>query len=67
MILFYSNCCYDVILRGDFLQKMGININYTECQIECLDAQLPLRNAQEFHKEDMSLFVDTLYAQEDKD
>ena len=61
--VFDSNCCYDIILGGDFLQKTGININYTECQIEWLDAQLPLRNAREFHKEDMNLLVDTLYAQ----
>ena len=64
--MFDSNC-HDVILGGDFLQKTGININYTESQIEWLDAQLPLRNAQEFHKEDMNLLVDTLYAQEDKE
>ena len=50
MIVFDSNCRYDVILGGDLLQKTGININYTECQIEWLDAQLPLRNAQDFHK-----------------
>ena len=52
MILFEAHCRYYVILGGDFLQKTGININYTECQIEWLDTQLPLRNAQEFHKED---------------
>ena len=66
MIMFDSNCRYDVILGGDFLQT-GININYTECQIEWLDGQLPLRNAHEFHKEDKSLLVDTLYAQKDKE
>ena len=49
MIVFDSNCCYDIILGGDFLQKTGININYTECQIELLDGQLPLRNAHELH------------------
>ena len=65
--MFDSNCCYDVILGGDFLQKTGININYTECQIEWLDGQLPLRNAHELHKEDKSLLVDTLYAQEDEE
>ena len=67
MIVFNSNCCYEVILAGDFLQKTGININYTECQIEWLDTQLPLRNAREFHKENMNLLVDTLYEQEDKE
>ena len=67
MIMFVSNCRYDVILGGYFLQKTGININYTECQIEWLDGQLPLRNAHEFHKEYKSLLVDTLYAQEDKE
>ena len=50
MILFDLNCHYDVILGGDFLQKTGININYTECQIEWLDGKLPLINAHEFHK-----------------
>ena len=67
MIVFDSNCCYEVILGGDFLQKTLININYTECQIEWLDGQLPLRNAHEFHKEDKSLLVDMLYAQDDKE
>ena len=65
--MFDSNCLYDVILGGDFLQKTGININYTEFQIEWLDTQLPLRNARVFHKEDMNLLVDALYAQEDKE
>ena len=67
MIVFDSNCRYDVILGGDFLQKTGININYSDYQIEWLDGQLPMRKAHEFHKEDMSLLVDTLYAQEDKE
>ena len=65
MIVFDSNCCYDVILGGDFLHKTGININYTECQIKWLDGQLPLSNAHEFHKEDKSLLVNKLYAQEE--
>ena len=65
--MFNLNCCYDVILGGDFLQKTGININYTECQIKWLDGQLPLRNAHEFHKEDNSLLVDMLYAHEDEE
>ena len=65
--MFDSNCQYDVILGGDFLQKTEININYTECQIEWLDGQLPLRNAHEFHKEDINLLVDMLYAQEDEE
>ena len=67
MIVFDSNCRYDLILGGDFLQKTGIIINYKECQIEWLDRKLPLRNAYEFQKEDISLLVDTLYAQEDKE
>ena len=67
MIVFDSNCHYDVILGGDFLQKTGININYTECHIEWLNGQLPLRNAHEFQKEDKILPVNTLYAQEDKE
>ena len=65
--MFDLNCRYDVILGGNFLQKTGININYTECQIKWLDGQLTLRNAHEFHKEDKSLLFDTLYAQEDKE
>ena len=67
MIVFNLNCCYDVIRGGEFLQKMGININLTEFKIELLDAQLPLTNAQEYHKEDMSLLIDALYAQEYKE
>ena len=67
MIVFDSNCCYDIILGGEFLQKTGIKINYTECQIEWLDGQLPLGNANEFHKEDKSLLFHTLYAQEDEE
>ena len=67
MIVFDLNCCYDVIMGGDFLQKTGININYTECQIEWIDGQLPLRNSHEFQKEDKSLLVNKLYAQEDKE
>ena len=66
MIMFNSNCCYDVNLGGDFLQTAGININYTECQIKWLDWQLPLRNAHEFHKEDKIFLVDSLYAQEEE-
>ena len=67
MIVFIFNRLYDVFLGGDFLQKTGININYTECQIEWLNGQLLLRITQEFHKEDMSLLVDMLYAQEDEE
>ena len=67
MIMFDSNCQYDGILGGDFLQKAGTNINDTECQMEWCNGQLPLRIAHEFHKEDMSLLVDMLYAQEDKE
>ena len=67
MIMFNANCHYDVILGGDFLQKMGININYTEGHIKWLDGQLPLRNAYEFQKEDTNLLVNMLYAQEDKE
>ena len=66
MIVFDLNCCYDVILGGEFLQKTGININYIECQIECLDGQLPLRNAHGFHKEEKSLLVNMMYAQKEK-
>ena len=65
--MFDAHCHYDVILGGDFLQKTGININYTEGQIEWLDGKLPLRDAHEFQKEDMGLLVDTLYAQEDEE
>ena len=67
MIVFNTNCRYDVILGGGFLQKMVININYTEGHIEWLDGKLPLRNTYEFQKEDMNLLVDTLYAQEDEE
>ena len=67
MIVFDSNCCYDFILGGDFLQKAGININYTECQIEWLNGQLPLRNAYKFQKKDKSLLVEMMHAQEDKE
>ena len=67
MIVFDANCRYDVILGGDFIQKMGININYTEGHIEWLDGQLPLRNAYEFQKEDMSLLVEMLDVKEDKE
>ena len=67
MIASNLNCCYDLILGGEFLQKTGININYTECQIEWLDAQLPLRNAHEFHKEYKTFLVDMLCAQEEEE
>ena len=66
MIVFDLNCRYDIILGGDFLQKTGININYTECQIAWLNGQLPLRNAHEFHTEAKSLLANPKYAQEDK-
>ena len=62
-----SSFHYDVILGGDFLQKEGININYTEYQVEWIDGQLPLRNAHEFHKEDKSFLVDKLYSQEEEE
>ena len=65
--MFNSNYFYDVILGGDFLQKAGININYTECHIEWLDGQLPLRNAHKLHKEDKTFLVDILYAQEEEE
>ena len=67
MIMFNSNCRYDVILGGDFLQMTWININYTECQIEWLYGQLPLSNAHEFHKKYKSLLVNKLYSQEDEE
>ena len=67
MVMFNSSCHYDVILGGDFLQKTGININYTEFQIKWIDGQLPLRNAHEFHKEDKTFLVNTLYAQEEEE
>ena len=28
-LVFDSNCCYDVILGSDFLQKLGIDIKYS--------------------------------------
>ena len=63
MIAFNLNCRYDIILGGDFLQKTGININYTEGNIEWLDGQLPLMSTYEFKKEDINLLVNMLYAQ----
>ena len=67
MVVFDSNSWYEVILGGDLLQKAGININYTEFQIEWIDGQLPLRNAHEFHKDDKSFLVNMLYAQEEEE
>ena len=67
MIVFDSSCQCDIILGGDFLQKADIKINYTECQVEWINRQLPLQKVYQLHKEDKNFLFYTMYVQEEEE
>ena len=44
--VFDSECRYDIILGGDFLEKIGMNLLYKTLEIEWLGNVLPMETAQ---------------------
>ena len=41
-LLFEADCRYDVILGGDFLAKVGMNLDYKELEVEWLGNAIPI-------------------------
>ena len=48
--MFESDCHYDVILGGDFLEKIGMNLLYETLEIEWLGNLIPRETINKPHK-----------------
>ena len=42
-LIFDSAYNYDIILGGDFLKKIGMNLNYADLVIDCLGNKVPIQ------------------------
>ena len=64
-VVFDSDCCYDVILCSDFLQKSGIDIKYSNGRVEWFGNTIPLREAPRVktYEEDFKTFIDDYLSQ----
>ena len=59
-LVFDSDCCYDVILGSNFLQKAGIDIKYSTGRVEWFGNTISLREAPrvETYEEDFKTLID---------
>ena len=42
-LIFELSCNYDIILGGDFLEKIGMNLNYADLVIDWLGNTVPMQ------------------------
>ena len=63
-LVFLSPCRYEIIFGTDFLNKVGMNINFEDSGEEWYDSKLPLRDPPWDAPKDFKEMEDSLYVLE---
>ena len=62
-LVFDTPCRYDIIFGTDFLNKVGMKINFEDSVVEWYDSKLPLYDPRGLGLEDFKEMEDSLYVQ----